>query len=429
MIKEIVKILINQKEPYVLRIGDRRTAISIWDYPPDAFARSFIEKWASSRGIENYENTLGIVKSILKNPENSSFWERCKALRPIDNLNNDDDFLLEFRDRMRGFQDTHIIFEVAQYKGRIKQNIAEVEPIVQAIEKLLDDALREKNRGKALCLKRALDDFTETLNNYKKGLDEASLVSRSATKLTSETGLFKGLSKIVGVFHDWDIARPYLQASTYNLSLDNPYRHMIWAPVPFYYSVQEQWEKNKDKNQCIAIFDNYFDIYNVFSSIIDDPLFIKRKDVFFESLNSGKSGYYTAASSLLYSQTEGLLFDLAMDVDNYTFGSTQIKIFPDPDNLKKYINNAGNEKDLLSITSLLFDSEFVKFFWPGFLEYFSSDFYQDRCHLAHGEITSQLTESDFKTIMLFVITVLYIYKEFQDGGEAPVLSDCYNMQK
>jgi hypothetical protein len=52
----------------------------------------------------------------------------------------------------------------------------------------------------------------------------------------------------------------------------------------------------------------------------------------------------------------------------------------------------------------------------------------NRCHLAHGEITLQLTESDFKTIMLFTITVLYTYKEFLKEGKAPVLSDCYNMQ-
>ncbi len=257
---------------------------------------------------------------------------------------------------------------------------------------------------------------------------KASLVSRAAKKLTNETGLFKGLSTVIGFFQDWDIARPYLKASTLDLSLDNPYRHMIWAPVPLYYSIQDSWEQNKDKPLCINIIEKNFDVYSIFSNIINDNFIDKRKNVLLESLNCARSGYYTAAASLLYAQTEGLLFDLAIEVNNNTFGNTPIKIFQNPDDLKRYTSSDGKEKDLLSIAVLLFDSDLVKFFWPGFLEYFSSDFYVNRCHLAHGEINSQLSEPDFKTIMLFSITVLDTYKEFLDEGKAPVLSDCYNMQ-
>jgi hypothetical protein len=37
---------------------------------------------------------------------------------------------------------------------------------------------------------------------------------------------------------------------------------------------------------------------------------------------------------------------------------------------------------------------------------------------AHGEITVRFSEADFKTIILFTITVLIIYKEFIDEGKA-----------
>lgn len=329
---------------------------------------------------------------------------------------------------MRGFQDKHIEYEIDIYKRKIERNIEELNPIIEAIQTLLIEAREQKKRGKTLYLNRALIDFTETLKNCQEELDEASLVSRAAKKLTYETGLFKGLSKIIGFFQDWDISRPYLKLSTLDLSLDNPYRHMIWAPVPLYNSIQECWEKTKSKESCVNIVDDYFDVYSIFSQIVNDSFVYKRKNVLLESLNCARSGYYTASASLLYSQTEGLIFDLATEVDNKTFGDTQIDIFPNTDDLKRYISCDGTEKDLLSIISLLFDSNLVKFFWPGFLEYFSSDFYADRCHLAHGEVTSQLSEPDFKTIILFVITVLNTYKDFLDDGKAPILSECYNMQ-
>ncbi len=427
MLKNIIALINKQAEPYALRLGDRNIALSIWDYPPPAFAKSFIEKWASNRRIDNQGDIVKIVKSILQHTDNSFFWKNCKELRPLANLDQGE-LLLEFRDRMRGFQDKHLEYEITEYKSKIEQNIAELNPIIETIQTLLNSAREQKNRGKALYLNKALVDFTETRRSYQQNLDEASLVSIAARKLTNKTGLLKGLSTVIGFFQDWDIVQPYLKVSTLDLSLDNPYRHMVWVPVLTYYSVQDSWEQNKDKNLCINIIDRYFDIYSIFSDIVNNDFIDERKNVLLESLNCARSGYYTAASSLLYSQTEGLLFDLAAEVNNHTFGTTPIKIFQNPDDLKRYTSSDGKEKDLLSIAVLLFDSDLVKFFWPGFLEYFSSDFYVNRCHLAHGEITLQLTEPDFKTIMLFTITVLYTYKEFLDEGKAPVLSDCYSMQ-
>ena len=427
MLKNIITLFNKRYEPYALRLGDRNIALSMWDYPPSAFAKSFIEKWVSNRGIENKEDNLQVVKSILQYEDNCFFWKNCKELRSLHNL-NDEDILLEFRDRMRGFQDKHKEHEIKNYKSKIKQNIEEISPIIEAIQTLLDNARAQKNRGKALYLNKALADFIETRKNYQEKLDEASLVSRAANKLTNETGLFKGLSTVRGFFQDWDIAWPYLKLSSLDLSLDNPYRHMIWAPVPLYYSVQDSWEQNQDKKLCIDIIDGYFDIYSLLSDIVDGNFIEKRKNVLLESLDCARSGHYTAASSLLYSQTEGLLLDLATEVNNHTFGNSPLKIFQNPDDLRRYKSSDGKEKDLLSIAVLLFDSDLFKFFWPGFLEYFSSDFYVNRCHLAHGEITSQFSEPDFKTILLFTITVLYSYKVFLDEGKAPVLSDCYVMQ-
>ncbi|MCB2173541.1 hypothetical protein KQH65_12450 [archaeon] len=427
MLKTLIALFNKQYEPYLLRIGDRNIALSIWDYPPSAFAKSFIEKWSNSRGIEYDSDPVQAIKSILQCEDNCLFWKNCKELRSLANL-DDDDILLEFRDRMRGFQDIHIEDEVKNYKDRIGQKVARISPIIKAIQTALDEARKQKNRGKTLYLNKALAEFTEAHETYQKELDEASLVLRAASKLKRETGLFKGLSTVLNFFRDWDIVRPYLKISSFDLSLDNPYRHMIWSPVPLFYSVQDSWEQNQDKKLCVDIIDAYCDIYKIFMEIVNNNFNEKRKGVLIESLDCAKSGHFTAASSLLYSQTEGLLFDLATEVNNHSFGSLRIQIFQNPDDLRRYIGSDGKEKDLLSIAGLLFDSQLTKFFWPGFLEYFSSDFYVNRCHLAHGEITSQLSEPDYKTIMLFTISVLYTYKEFLDEGAAPVLSECYVMQ-
>ena len=122
MLKDIISLLSKQVEPYALRIGDRNISLSIWDYPPSDFANSFIEKWVTNRNIEENGDIVQIVKSILQYPDNSLFWKNCKELRPLANL-NDEELLLEFRDRMRGFQDKHIGHEVSKYKSKIKQNI------------------------------------------------------------------------------------------------------------------------------------------------------------------------------------------------------------------------------------------------------------------------------------------------------------------
>ena len=213
MLKRITAFLNKQAEPYALRLGEKNIALSIFDYPPPAFAKSFVEKWASNRNIENNEDILKIVKSILQYSDNSFFWKNCKEIRALDDL-NDEDLLIEFRDRMRGFQDKHIEHEICNYKNKIEQNIKDLSPITEAIRTLLNNACEQKNRGKALYLNRALVDLTETINNYKQNLDEAALVIRAARKLTNETGLFKGISRITGFFQDWDIARPYLKLST-----------------------------------------------------------------------------------------------------------------------------------------------------------------------------------------------------------------------
>lgn len=428
MLKNFISLFNNNIDPYVLRVEDRNIALEIWDYPPTSFANSFIEKWASNRNIEKMGTNAQIAKSILEHHDNRFFWKNCKEQRLLDKL-NEDELLLEFRDRMRGFQDKHLEYEIDKYKSKIQKNIEEVNPIVEAIRTLLIEVPEHKNRGKALYLNRALSEFTETLENYRQELDEASLVSRAAKKLKYETGLFKGLSKIIGFFQDWDISRPYLKLSTLDLSLDNPFRHMIWAPVPLYYSIQECWERTQSRELCVNIVNEYFDVFNIFTQIVEDGFVDKRKNVLMESLNCARSGYYTASASLLYSQTEGLIFDLATKVNSKSFGDIKIEIFRNPIDLKRYIRSNGKEKDLRSIIDLLFDSDLVRFFWPGFLEYFSSDFYSDRCALAHGEVTTPLSKSDFNTIILFVITVLNTYKEFVDDGRAPILSDCYHEQK
>lgn len=356
MLKNLISLLNKNIEPYVLRVGDRNIALEIWDYPPTPFTNSFIEKWASNRDIEKTTTNAQIAKSILEHPDNRFFWKNCKEQRVLDNL-NEEELLLEFRDRMRGFQDKHLEYEIDRYKSKIKKNIEELNPLVEAIRSLLIEAREHKNKGRALYLNRALSEFTETVENYRQELDEASLVSRAGKKLKYETGLFKGLSKIIGFFQDWDISRPYLKLLTLDLSLDNPYRHMIWAPVPLYNSIQECWERTQSKELCINIVDKYFDVFSIFSQIVEDEFIDKRKNVLMESLNCAKSGYYTASASLLYSQAEGLIFDLSTEVNNKSFGNIKIEIFQNPNDLKRYISSDGKEKDLLSIISLLFDSD------------------------------------------------------------------------
>ncbi len=427
MINYLIKLLNRTVDPFILNIGDLEIANKFWDYPPEPFVDSFLNEFIARREGLSLDNKESIIINILSHRDNQYIWDRCKETSEIDE--SDPQVLFsEFRDRMRGFKDCQLEECASDYRIKIKNYISKIEPITKKIENLLKEAKNLKNRGKVLYLSNEFDEFKKVLTKYRKQLDESSLVRRAAAKLRRETFLFKGISTIIGFFRDFDIIPPLLKLSTLDLVLDNPFRHMVWLPVPLYNSVQDNWEKYKDKKSCIQIIETYINIYDSLREIFEADFLVKRKNVLLESLKAAISGYFTAASLLLYSQTEGILLDLAIKVNNNKFGAAKAKIFPCEDAINCYIDNNGKERELLSISNLLFDSAFRDFFWPGFIEYFVSDFYSERCLLAHGKVSEQLLEGDYKTISLFVITVCDIYGEFIKNGNAPVMSKLYKLR-
>ena len=424
MLNQIAKLINRNTEPFVLRVGDFSKAQQSWDFPPPAFLNVFITNWEESRERKNDLSNIDFAKKIITNDENKNVWIDSKLFEDENNFNDDDIVEEEFRDKIRGFSDLELENKAKYYKDKIKKNLSDLEPIIEYLKKKLDE-LDKKERGKRLYWNTELNNLLEISKKYKNELDASSIVERSATNLMQDRGFFKGISKFIRSFRDIDISPPFLKAALLDITLDNPYRHLVWIAYPTYIQIQQEWEKSKDKEKCLDILEKYFDIMENLEQFIEADFIKNRREILLESINCSKNKNFTAASLLLYTQTEGILFDIAKEINGKSYKGNQLEIFSDTNNTNKYIDLTGGEKEFLSIMSILFDSKMRHFLWPGFLEYFASDFYAQRCIYAHGQNSTILNEFDYKTISLFTLTVLDIYRELKETGRAPSLSECY----
>jgi len=424
MLNQIVKLINRNADPFVLRVSDFSKAQKSWDFPPAAFLNVFITNWEESRSQKNDLSNINFAKKIITNDENKGVWIESKLFEDENNFKNDDIIEEEFRDKIRGFSDDEVEKKAKYYKDKIRKNLSDLKPIIEFLKKKLDE-LDKKERGKRLYWNAELNNLLKISQKFENELDESSVVIRAARNLKQDSGFFKNISKFIRSFSDIDISPPFLKTALLDITLDNPYRHLVWIAYPTYTQIQQEWEKSHDKEQCLNILEQYFNVIDNLEKFIEAEFIENRKEILLESINCSKNKNYTAASLLLYTQTEGILFDIAKEINGRSYNGNQLQIFTDINNTNKYTDIAGCEKEFLSIMSILFDSKMRYFLWPGFLEYFASDFYAQRCIYAHGQNSTTLNEFDYKTISLFTLTVLDIYRELRETGKAPSLSECY----
>ncbi len=145
---------------------------------------------------------------------------------------------------------------------------------------------------------------------YKDELDESSVVKRAATNLMQDRGFFKGISKFIRSFRDIDISPPFLKTALLDITLDNPYRHLVWISYPTYIQMQKEWEESKNKEKCLSILEQYFSVTHNLEKFLEAEFLLNRKEILLQSVNCSKNKNYTAASLLLYTQTEGILVNI-----------------------------------------------------------------------------------------------------------------------
>ena len=210
MLKQILQLINKNTDPFALRVGDFSKAQGFWDFPPTAFLSVFITNWETSRERKNDLPPTDFAKKIITNDANEDVWKESKLFEDQNNFNNDNIVEEEFRDKIRGFSDQELINKARYYKDRIKNNLSDLEPIIDYLNKKLKE-LDRKERGKHLYWSTELDNLLQMSKKYRDELDESSVSKRAATNLMQDRGFFKGISKFIRSFRDIDISRDLRQ--------------------------------------------------------------------------------------------------------------------------------------------------------------------------------------------------------------------------
>ncbi len=410
---------------FTLRLGDHSIAATIWDFPPEAFMAAFIKERNRTFQIEYSGDLIKFAKEVLKPGRNESFWNFYGQSKFKGNP-DEKNILQECRDRLRGFRDDDLKRESKQYREKIKRIGKEVKDVREKVQKLISNMDPNREKGKYYYLGYHLRRLEESGKYLKEELDEASLAQRSAKKLMRGEPRRSMSYAVLASNADFDIYRPRGYLNILDLHMDNPFRHLIWLSYPTFRKAEECWRDSGADTEALQIIEKEVDIYKSFNTILKEPFLKHRRDILKEVSEAAMASHFTVASVALFAQIEGILVDLALAVNGKVFNGHVMSLFPDPKNFKQYFSaRAKKVIDYLSIELFLFDSKFKYFFWPGFLEYFASDFYAERCKLAHGENYQPSSETDLKKLMLFALTITVIYHTYVKDGKPPIISELY----
>lgn len=248
-----------------------------------------------------------------------------------------------------------------------------------------------RNEVRHLMLSENLDELTGTILREKNQMDNTAV--RKALRGVIDRASIRLLA--LGNAHKkWD------------LSLTNPLRHAWWLPVMNFQNAQDVWETTRDLSQTIAQVRSVAEPRYLLKEASVNALIGGRQVIFSEVLDNYDDARWTSVGTLLCLQIEGLLLDTARHVDKKTIASHTLEIF-DPGDPQKFLSKkkkAGQK--LSSIRTLVLQSEYGDCFPIEYLEFFASDFYDDRCNIAHGNVIVPLSKDDVDIMVYALITTL-----------------------
>lgn len=392
-----------------------------WDFSPDAFVQQFIDLLQKESKEKFSGTTIEIAKEILKDPDFDYFWRKVYNL-DVDGM-NDYSVFLEFRDRFRGFSDSELEVKKTECKAKLEENIKKIDGVITAVQNLITNLKRDE-KGKYFVLSEKLEMLSQWKTDWQEFNSEAKLLIRAAGILQREKPRFKSFG-FGDFFADMDM---YLFDSEDSIKklFSFPFRHMEWLYVKPYREAERIFYKNGQdiKGAINRIIDDIGDPMSIYDSFVDNaPFLLARKPILTEVRRCIDNQLFTAASLILFSQIEGIILDFAKEIDGKTFMGTKMQIFEPGSNYKSYINRRdGKPHNYLSIETILFESFLRNFLSPDFLEFFSTDFYSERCHYAHGENITPTSKTDFQALLFFALTVFFTYQEFQRTQKPDPLS-------
>lgn len=398
-------------DPDIIVVGDQHWArendvFLVWD-----FARQFLTK----RRSVSYSTDLEVadrIRRIVTDKNNANLF-------PPQVPAEQEELIAHFKDRLRGYSEEQLCAELDLCETELEQVQAKVIKAKKQAEEMLDSSAK----GRKEYFQATVCSLDASLNLLKKEQRIGAIRLRAQRRLTTGISMLTLINPIM-LHRDSDINCILAQLSFIDWNLSFPFRHAYWLPYRAFMEAKNLWEESPDISGALRRIEEDIDIGNHFERVLDSPALSSRKEIFAEIKECYDTGLYTAGILLLFAQTEGVLLDFSRTLQGSMFGTLTLDMYLDMSDLRRFRKCTGGEENLQSISQFIFESAFGQFFPPEFLEFFSSDFYVSRSEYAHGENAVPATDEDFKTAIIFLITVVDIIVKYQETKLPPDGSEC-----
>jgi hypothetical protein len=283
------------------------------------------------------------------------------------------------------------------------------------IKRYLNRNIRLYNKCNKKCLRQRSRVYQENVEKLKEIYSDFCIRFNNLNNLAFEKCSLEAFRRRMGdtgffISFDYEILMNYYYIDFYDPDLvDFPLRFLVHLPLNFYKDLQNKWKETKNKDEIIKIIDCFYlksDLFEIIKSRckdLENIISSFRLDVIKELKICFEKEYYTSATLLSVTQTEGILWDFAKYLNRKNIRIFKIKgskikqrYYPyewDYDN-KKYKNLKASgypeysKREILSARMLLEKTRLGEYFYSQVYNYLIDEFYDERCDLAHGNLLS-----------------------------------------
>lgn len=311
-----------------------------------------------------------------------------------------------FTKALQGMQAFHA--ERSVVKDRLENIKRDIENTISQLQ-LCANSSQDQAKGKYW--RCAIARLTDTRREVERLLrpNELDELTQEMLREATEQSRMYALAKrsLFGIFASPSIRLLALQNrhTTWDLSLTNPFRHAWWLPVRTYENAQDTWENTRDLEQTVAEVRPHRDPASILEEMCESGILGNRQAIFREAYQNYAEQKWTSAGVLLSLQAEGILLDTGRAINQTSISGHTLSIF-DPNDRKKFIAKSGAATKFNSIRKVLLESQYGDALPLEYLEYFASDFYENRCDLAHGNFADPLTREEVDVIIYALMTTI-----------------------
>lgn len=323
------------------------------------------------------------------------------------------DFFTKALQGMQAFQ-----AERSVVKDRLENIKRDIENTISQLQ-LCANSSQDQAKGKYW--RCAIARLTDTRREVERLLrpNELDELTQEMLREATEQSRMYALAKrsLFGIFASPSIRLLALENrhTMWDLSLTNPFRHAWWLPVRTYENAQDTWESTRDLEQTVAEVRPHADPVSILEEMCGSGILGNRQAILGEAYQNYLDERWTSAGVLLCLQAEGILLDTGRRVNQTNISGHTLAIF-DPNNEKRFIARSGTPTKFDSIKKVLMESQYGDALPLEYLEYFASDFYDNRCDLAHGKLTNPLTRNDVDVIIYALKTTIWHMETLLNGA-------------